>query len=88
MILLDQTKEQHHEQTRMDGGSSYLDWFGYLGSLHDLRSSIMTVLFKQVKRGAVFTLNGNLCMKKTDRTATLLQYKRNFYVGANEPVEL
>ena len=48
----------------------------------------MKVLFKQVKRGAFFTLNGNLCLKKTDRTATLVEYRRNFYVGSNEVCEL
>jgi len=48
----------------------------------------MTVLFKQVKRGAFFHLNGNLCLKKTDRTATLVEYRKNFYVGANEVCEL
>ena len=44
----------------------------------------MTVLFKQVRRGEFFMLNGNLCLKKTDRTATLVEYRRSFYVGAME----
>lgn len=44
----------------------------------------MPVLFKQVKVGAFFELNGNKCLKKTARTATLVEYRRNFYVGANE----
>lgn len=46
----------------------------------------MTVLFKQVRRGEFFELNGTMCLKKTDRTARLLEYGRTFYVGANERV--
>ena len=44
----------------------------------------MKVTFKQVRRGEFFMLNGNLCLKKTDRTATLVEYRKNFYVGAKE----
>lgn len=44
----------------------------------------MPVLFKQVKIGAFFELNGNKCLKRSAKTATLIEYRRIFYVGANE----
>lgn len=44
----------------------------------------MPVLFKQVKVGYMFVLNGSRCIKRTKRTARLLEYGRTFYVGANE----
>lgn len=44
----------------------------------------MPVLFKQVKVGYMFVLNGNRCIKRSSRTAKLVEYNKVFYIGKNE----
>jgi len=42
--------------------------------------------FKELHIGAIFTNNGNDYIKKTSRTAYLIQYNKVFYFKANEVV--
>jgi hypothetical protein len=44
--------------------------------------------FGKLPVGARFKLNGNTYHKASTRTARLLSFKRVFYVGQNEQVEL
>lgn len=38
--------------------------------------------------GAEFTCNGNLCIKRSKRTAELVNFKRTFYFGKSEVVTI
>lgn len=41
----------------------------------------MNVTFRMVRIGELFECNGNLCIKKSTRTAMLVSAKRVFYFG-------
>lgn len=42
--------------------------------------------FKEIAIGERFFCNGNLCVKKSTKTATLLQYDRTFYFNQKDIV--
>ena len=44
------------------------------------------ILFKQVKLGCSFNLNGNRFIKVSSRTAKLVEFNRVFYIGMNDSV--
>ena len=46
------------------------------------------VTFRALPVGAHFTCNGNRCIKKSSRTAQLVDYKRTFYFGKTEVVAI
>lgn len=46
--------------------------------------------FKDIAIGATFTCNGNKCIKKSTRTALIVDYNKVFYYSGNtliKPVE-
>ena len=43
-----------------------------------------TTLFKHVPVGSTFTCNGNVCIKRSSRTALLVAYDRWFYFSASD----
>lgn len=49
---------------------------------------IMKIAFSLVPVGAVFTYNGNACLKKSTRTARLIEVGRVFYFRNNEIVTI
>jgi hypothetical protein len=40
--------------------------------------------FSQIAIGSQFTCNGNICIKKSSRTALLIAYGRTFYFSKND----
>ena len=48
----------------------------------------MKIAFKQIRIGSMFYCNGNLCIKRSSRTALIKQYNRIFYYGENEMVNI
>jgi hypothetical protein len=42
------------------------------------------IAFKNVRVGEMFTCNGNLCVKKSTRTALLVTAGRVFYFGQSD----
>lgn len=49
---------------------------------------IMSTIFFAVPIGSYFKCNGNLCLKKSSRTAQLVNYSKVFYFGGTERVLL
>lgn len=44
--------------------------------------------FDQLAVGAEFRSNGNICVKRSSRTAHIIQYGRTFYYAKSEIVEV
>jgi len=45
------------------------------------------MMFSEIAIGASFYCNGNVCVKKSTRTALIVKYGRTFYYAQNETVE-